>query len=67
MAAETEHDVVTGEQDSLAAGDSTKRRKPKGAHHAFDWEALDDPNVHAEKGWEDERRCIGPQNRARST
>jgi hypothetical protein len=55
MAAETEHDVVTGEQGSPVAGDSTKRRKPKGAHHAFDWEALEDPNMRAEKGWEDEK------------
>jgi hypothetical protein len=45
MAAEPEHDVVTGEQGSLAARNSTKWRKPKGAHHAFDWEALEDPNA----------------------
>jgi hypothetical protein len=55
MAAETKHDVVTGEQGSPAAGDSTKRRKPKGAHHAFHWEALEDPNVRAENGWKDEK------------
>jgi hypothetical protein len=45
MAAETEHDVVTGKQGSPAAGVSTKRHKPEGAHHAFGWEALEDPNV----------------------
>jgi hypothetical protein len=68
MAVETEHDVVTGEQGSLAARDSTKRRKPKGAHHAFDWEALEDPNVHAEKRvGKMRRRSIGPQKRIRRT
>jgi hypothetical protein len=55
MAGETQHDVIIGEQGSLVAGDSIKRHKPKGAHHAFDWEALEDPNVHAEKGWENEK------------
>lgn len=55
MAAETEHDVLSEEVGSLVAGDSTKRHKPKGAHHAFDWEALEDPNVRAEKGWENEQ------------
>jgi hypothetical protein len=66
MAAKTQHDVITGEQGFPVAGDSTKRHKPKGAHHAFDWEALEDPNVRAEKGWK-MRRSIGPQKRARST
>jgi hypothetical protein len=47
--------VITGEQGSLIAGDSTKRHKPKDARHAFDWEALEDPNVRAEKGWENEK------------
>jgi hypothetical protein len=55
MAAETEHDVIIGEQGSPVAGDSTLRHKPKGSHHAFDWEALEDPNVCAEKGWENEK------------
>jgi hypothetical protein len=55
MAAETQHDVITGEQGSPVAGDSTKRHKPKGAHHAFDWEALEDPNMRAEKDWENEK------------
>jgi hypothetical protein len=55
MAVETKHDLVTGEQGSPVAGDSTKRCKPKGVHHAFDWEALEDPNMCAEKGWEDEK------------
>jgi hypothetical protein len=55
MVVETEHDVVTGEQGSPVAGDSPKRHKPKGAHHAFDWEALEDPNVRAEKSWENEK------------
>jgi hypothetical protein len=55
LAAETEHDVVTVEQGSPVAGDSIKRYKPKGAHYAFDWETLEDPNVHAEKGWENEK------------
>jgi hypothetical protein len=36
MAAEPEHDVVNGEQGSPVVGDTTKRYKPKGAHHAFD-------------------------------
>jgi hypothetical protein len=67
MAAETEHDVVTGEQGSLAVGDSTKRRKPKGVQHAFDWEALEDPNVRAERVGKMRRRSISPQKRARST
>jgi hypothetical protein len=49
MAAELEHDVVIGEQGFPVARDSIKRYKPKGAHHAFNWEALDDPNVRAEK------------------
>jgi hypothetical protein len=55
MVAELEHDVIIGEQSSLIVGDSTKRYKPKGAHYAFDWEALEDPNMHAEKGWENEK------------
>jgi hypothetical protein len=53
--AEPEHDVVTREQGSLVAGDSTKRYKPKGAHHAFDWEALEDPNMRVEKDWKNEK------------
>jgi hypothetical protein len=36
MAAEPEHDMVTEEQGSPVARDSTKRYKPKGANHAFD-------------------------------
>jgi hypothetical protein len=55
MVAGTEHDVVTRKQGSPVTGDSTKRHKPKGAHHAFDWEALEDPNVCAEKGWKNEK------------
>ena len=55
MVAELENDMVTGEQGSPVAGDSVKRYKPKGAHHAFDWEALEDPNVHVEKGWENKK------------
>jgi hypothetical protein len=55
MVAETEHDVVIGELGSPVTGDSTKRYKPKGAHHAFDWEALEDPNVRAENGWKNEK------------
>jgi hypothetical protein len=55
MAAETQHDVITREQGSPVTRDSTKRHKPKGAHHAFDWEALEDPNMRAEKGWENEK------------
>jgi hypothetical protein len=55
MAAEPKYDVVTGEQGSLVARDSTKRYKPKGVHHTLDWEALEDPNVRAEKGWENEK------------
>ena len=54
MAAEIEHDVVSREQGSRVTRDSTKRHKPKGVHHASDWEALEDPNVRAEKGWENE-------------
>ena len=52
---ETQYDMITGEQGSLAVGDSTKRHKPKGAHHAFNWEALEDPNACAEKGWKNEK------------
>jgi hypothetical protein len=55
MATEIQHDVITGDQGSPVARDSTKRHKPKGAHHAFDWEALEDPNLRAEKGWENEK------------
>jgi hypothetical protein len=55
MAAEPEHDVVIRGQGSPIAGNFTKRYKPKGTHHAFDWEALEDPNVHVEKGWENEK------------
>jgi hypothetical protein len=55
MVAEPIHDMVTGEQGSLVAGDSTKKYKPKGAHHAFDWEALEDPNVCAENGWKNKK------------
>jgi hypothetical protein len=55
MAAEIQHDVMTGEQGSPVAGDSTKRHKLKGAHHAFDWEALEDPNMRAEKDWKNEK------------
>jgi hypothetical protein len=55
MAAELEHDVVTREQGYPVVGNSTKRYKPKGAYHAFDWEALEDPNICAEKGWKNEK------------
>ena len=55
MVVETEHNVVTGEQGSLVVGDCTKRHKPKDVHHAFDWKALEDPNVCAKKGWENEK------------
>jgi hypothetical protein len=51
MAAKPKHGVVTREQGPPVAGDSTKRYKPKSTHHAFDWEALEDPNLRAEKGW----------------
>jgi hypothetical protein len=47
--------VITGEQGSPVAMDSIKRHKPKGDHHAFDWESLEDPNVRAEKDWENEK------------
>jgi hypothetical protein len=55
MAAELKHDVVTREQGSPVAGDSIKRDKSKDAHHAFNWEALEDPNVRMEKGWKNEK------------
>ena len=46
--------MVSEELGSPIARDSTKRYKPKDAHHAFDWKALEDPNVRAKKGWENE-------------
>jgi hypothetical protein len=55
IAAELEHDVVAGKQGSLVVGDSTKRYKPKGTNHAFNWKALEDPNVRAENCWENEK------------
>ena len=55
MAVEIEHDVLSEKLGSPVAGDYTKRHKPEGAYHAFDWEALEDPNVHIEKGWKNEQ------------
>jgi hypothetical protein len=41
MAAGLKQDVVIREQGSSGGGGSKKRYKQKGAHHAFDWETLD--------------------------
>ena len=55
MAVEPEHDVVTREQGSPIARDSTKRYKPKGVHHAFNWEALEEANIRVENDWKNEK------------
>jgi hypothetical protein len=55
MAAGLKQDVVIREQGSSGGGGSKKRYKQKGAHHAFDWETLDNPDVQVEIDWENEK------------
>jgi hypothetical protein len=39
----------------LVVGGSNKRHKPKGTHHAFDLELLENPYMQVEMGWENEK------------
>jgi hypothetical protein len=48
--------VVTREQDSLVGRGSNKRHRQKGAHHAFEWEKLDNHDVQAEMDWKNETK-----------
>jgi hypothetical protein len=56
MAARPKQDVFIRKQGSLVARASNKRFKQNGAHHAFEWEKLENPDVQAEMGWEIEKK-----------
>jgi len=56
MATKTEVDVEVDGPQGSAEWEKEKKPKRKGKPHPLNWEVLDNPDIKAEQGWEDEEQ-----------